>query len=193
MNRYIFALAALLAVAAADHHQKKCPWVTGKYPFDESKFAGDWNVIAYVPNPNFGEKKCTKLSVAAFKGEAGTTLNYKFNYFQDGKAKIGEMISYLKGDKGAMSYSTYKKEETSKFSPVFKQAIVATDYDSYAVCVTCRPTFNEETKEFSRDLYAVILARSATLPEDKLKTLKSILTSYDIEYDSIKLMDHTNC
>ncbi|CAB3383356.1 Hypothetical predicted protein [Cloeon dipterum] len=191
MNSYIVVLAALLAVAAADHHFKRCPWTIGKYPFDEAKFAGEWNAIAYLPNEKFGEKKCTKLSVSSFKGESGTTLNYKFTYIQDGKNKAGEMITFSKGDKGAMAYATYKKEETSTFSPVYKQAIVATDYDTYALFLACRPTFNEETKEFGRDLHATILSRTTTLPEEKLKTLKSLLTSYDIEYDSIKLADNS--
>ncbi|XP_065341741.1 apolipoprotein D-like [Cloeon dipterum] len=189
MNSYIVVLAALLAVAAADYHFKRCPRTIGKYPFDEAKFAGEWNAVAYLPNGQFDENRCTKLSVSSFKGESGTTLNYKLTYILDGKNKAGEVITFSKGDKGAVAYATYKKDETSNFTAVYKQAIVATDYDTYAVFVACRPTFNEESKEFGRDLHATILSRTTTLPEEKLKTLKSLLTSYDIEYDSIKRAD----
>jgi hypothetical protein len=73
---------------------------------------------------------------------------------------------------------------------VYKKSIIATDYETYALSVACRPTFNSETKEFGRDLIAHIYARGKTLSEETLKTLKSTLTSYDIAYDSIKMMVH---
>jgi Lipocalin / cytosolic fatty-acid binding protein family len=73
---------------------------------------------------------------------------------------------------------------------VFEQSIVATDYDTYAVVIFCNPTFNSETKEFGRDMIANIYARGKTMSEDTLKTLKSIVTSYDVEYNSMKKVAH---
>ena len=73
---------------------------------------------------------------------------------------------------------------------VFKQSIVATDYDTHAVSILCNPTFNSETKEFGRDMMAYIYSRGKTMSEETLKTLKSIVMSYDIEYDSIKTVVH---
>jgi Lipocalin / cytosolic fatty-acid binding protein family len=73
---------------------------------------------------------------------------------------------------------------------VYKQSIIATDYDSYAVAIYCSPYFNSETRKFGRSLIANIYARDKTMSEDTLKTLKSTLTSYDIEYDSIKAVVH---
>jgi hypothetical protein len=85
-----------------------------------AQFAGEWNVIAYVPNASFGEKKCAKMTIAGEKTDAGFTRTYKFEYFDDGKVKTGEGISYSKGEtKGAMSYSVYKKDEETKFSRKF--------------------------------------------------------------------------
>jgi hypothetical protein len=91
-------------------------------------------VIAYVPNPTFGEKKCGKMSIAAFTGEADTTFNYKFNYFADGKARTAEAISYCKGEsKGAMSYTVYKKEAETTFSRKFTCFLVICDFKLFCI------------------------------------------------------------
>jgi hypothetical protein len=69
------------------------------------QFAGDWYVTAYLSTPSFNDLKCAKMSVDVFKGEAGTIMNYKLDYFGCGKAQIGEGISYSKEEgKGAATF-----------------------------------------------------------------------------------------
>jgi hypothetical protein len=81
-----------------------------------AQFAGDWNVTAYVSSLNY-TMKCAKMNVASFAGDAGTTMNYRFDFFAYGKAQIGEGISYSKEvGKGASTYFVFKKETESKFS-----------------------------------------------------------------------------
>jgi hypothetical protein len=59
--------------------------------------------------------------------------------------------------------------------------------------MSCAPTFDAATNHFGRSLYAQILSRTTTLPEETFKTLKNIVTGYDIKIEDIKAVEHTDC
>ena len=76
------------------------------------------------------------------------------------------------------------------YAAVYKQAIIATDYATYALYMACRPEFDATTKTFGRSLYAEVWARQGvTLSKDTIDTLTSVLGSYDVDPASIKIMD----
>jgi hypothetical protein len=76
---------------------------------------------------------------------------------------------------------------------VYKQSIVATDYDTYAIFVGCKMEFDEPKKTFNRELHAKIWGRKTSLSEETLKVLINILSSYDINMDEVKMINHTDC
>lgn len=77
---------------------------------------------------------------------------------------------------------------------VFKQSIVATDYDNYAVVISCRQVYVASTKSFGRNLYAEIWTRNkVTLPAETVAVLKNVLSSYDLEVSEIKNVDRSKC
>lgn len=73
---------------------------------------------------------------------------------------------------------------------VYKQSIIASDYTSYALYMSCRATFDSATKTFGRSMYAEIWARQGvTLSKDTIDTLTNVLASYDVEPASIKMTE----
>jgi len=57
------------------------------------QFAGDWYVLAYKGDPALPEKKCARIKVEVGQQDNRTTIVYKFNYQEAGKAKSAEFFT----------------------------------------------------------------------------------------------------
>jgi hypothetical protein len=75
----------------------------------------------------------------------------------------------------------------------FKKFIVATDYLTYAITISCRQVFDQENMKLGRSMCAHVYSRDSCLPQNTLDTLHSVMSGYDIDYNVFKLVDHSNC
>ena len=196
MLRYIAVLALVAAVSGGMVSKPvKCPMAIGKYPFDMEKFQGDWYVAAGNERALEKKGKCGKINFPYDKDykEGEAAMHSRFTGVS---AKDSTPIAYenyftpLFSDKAASYYGVSRPEGTNTYTPLYKHAIIATDYSSYAVYVACRPDFDANTKLFSRAIYAEIWTRQGiSLSKDTYETLTNVLSSYDIEPSSIKMYD----
>ena len=76
---------------------------------------------------------------------------------------------------------------------VAKHAVLASDYENYAIIHACVEKYDEKTDEFSKLVFDQIWSRSATMDPTLLKTLKSIMSSIDIEDSEWEDVDNTDC
>lgn len=191
-------LLALVAAASAHLYKPKCPMVFGKYPLDMEKFQGDW-YLAAGNDLSFEKKgKCGKVTFPALAKEDGKEAILS-SRFTGVSLKDNTPIAYefsmqpIISDKIGNLWSVFRAEGSSTFSPIYKTAIAATDYKTYALYVACRPTFSPEDKTFDRSLFAEIWTRKdVTLSKDTMETLTNILSSYDIDAATIKPVEQ-NC
>ncbi|XP_059489804.1 insecticyanin-A-like [Neocloeon triangulifer] len=189
----IFVCAILCTLALADD---TCPDFSSKKPFDAAKFAGTWHTLAYIEHPTHtGPMKCGKVEVTHSKNGAGkTTLNYKYDYFENGKRNVAYKLSQaLHPETPGRLQSTWRMEGETTWSNAYESSVIATDYENYAVEVLCAYYYIEPHNAFIRSYYAQILGRKTSLPADTLKTLKEILTNYDIPQNIIRDLDNSNC
>jgi len=192
--RTIALLALFVAVVAAgDLRKPKCPMAPGKYPFDAEKFSGEWNLVAGCSSSLESKGKCGKYNVVYQKDnkDVAMTTRYTGVSTKDSTPITFEALtSAVISDKAAFGYSVSRHEGSNSYSEVYKQSIIATDYNTYALYVACRPVFDAQNKNFDRKIYAEIWARQGvTLSKDTLDTLTSVLASYDIDTTDIKTVE----
>ncbi|CAG2065783.1 unnamed protein product [Timema podura] len=157
---------------------------------------GDWHLISGTPL--MGEKlmtKCGKFSLYHEKKDLTVSTSLKFAGLsaEDNQPAVFEAMGQPMYPNKSVTYGVWKKGGSSQWSGIYKQAIVATDYDTFAVFVACRPIFKEDTKTFDRHLIGHIWARESTLKPDVIATLKSILIGYDVDPADIHDIDRSNC
>ncbi|KAF4517095.1 hypothetical protein B566_EDAN007018 [Ephemera danica] len=191
---FVFTLVVLVALVQAD--SKKCPKIMGKTPFDESKMAGQWYIQYIHMSKVLGpvKKECAKLEISTLRTDSEMSMTSKVTYKVGNESRTGEAFSKpCKSDNSATFFGVYKKHDDAKWSDVHKKVIIATDYDNYALCLICKPTFDADTKTFGRSLYVDIISRSQTLDSKIVDTLKNIISGYDIDTSLMKKVSHENC
>ncbi|XP_059487516.1 apolipoprotein D-like [Neocloeon triangulifer] len=187
----VLLFAALSAVQAFD----RCPYFSAKTPFDPSKFAGQWQMVGYNERADHPEvTRCLKVDIVTAETEGKTSVTYNYDYIENDKPKKAQILSQtFKPGFPGLFYGVWKSEDLTKWSEPYVTSILATDYEHYALIAACAPTYDAENKTFGRSLYTQILSRTGTLSDDTYNTLKNVLSSYDVNIDSIKLMEQTNC
>lgn len=76
---------------------------------------------------------------------------------------------------------------------VVKHSILATDYETYAIVHGCGERYDEKTDMFIKHDINQIWSRSKTLDEGVLKTLKSVMSGFDIVEDDWAFVDNSDC
>jgi hypothetical protein len=74
-----------------------------------------------------------------------------------------------------------------------KHSILATDYETYALVHGCKEHYDEKTDMFNTYAIHQIWSRSKTIDEGVLKTLKSVMSSFDIVEDDWTFVDNSGC
>ncbi|XP_034242997.1 bilin-binding protein-like [Thrips palmi] len=192
-------LLALVAAASAHFYKPSCPMVPGKYPFDLDKFQGDWYLAAGNDLSLELKGKCGKVTFPTLMKEKEGKDAVLSSRYTGVSIKDNTPIAYdftmqpIISDKIANLYSVFRAEGSNTYSAIYKTSIVATDYNTYALYLACKPVFNAETKTYGRTLFSEIWTRKdVTLSKDTMDTLTNILSSYDIDATSIKTIER-NC
>ncbi|KAK7794354.1 hypothetical protein R5R35_007238 [Gryllus longicercus] len=183
-----------VCVLARGASKNKCPWVMGKYPFDETKMSGEWYIIAGTPLLGPAISKCPKLTFSAKKTNNDLLLNLRLNATnpKDGSEFTYESNSQaFKPEKAAMSQGVWRRVGTEQWTQVYKQVFAQTDYDNYAVFLACRSLYNDATSSFGRHFAAQVWSRRPTLSEETLGVLKNLLTGYDVDPADIQMADQS--
>jgi hypothetical protein len=76
---------------------------------------------------------------------------------------------------------------------IMKHSIFATDYETYALVHGCKEHYDEKTDMFNTFAINQIWSRSKTLDEGVLKTLKTLMSSFDIPEDEWVIVDNSAC
>ncbi|KAF4517092.1 hypothetical protein B566_EDAN007014 [Ephemera danica] len=188
----VVLLLALVSVHGLKELTKKCPKVIAKNPFDSSKYFGRWYVVAGLPYSveDTASAECVMYDVtkASDSSPIHTTLKYTMN----NTVYTEQMYSRLVPTGGATVY-IIADQGGGNWGDIYKESIVATDYEQYAVLIGCQLIFDPVSKQFGRQLYADIASRTTSLDEKVLDTLKNFISSYDIEATKIIKGDFSNC
>ncbi|XP_059473494.1 apolipoprotein D-like [Neocloeon triangulifer] len=159
----------------------------------QSSFAGDWYVLAYKGDPALPEKKCAKIKVEVGQQDGRTTIVYKFHYQQADGDKTAEFFTQaLRPTDPSTGFGVFVK--TNYWESLTKTGIVATDYENFALVMACGPLFDIQRRSFGRQIYANILGRGVdSIPPATMTALKNVLSSYDIDLDTLRHVDNSSC
>ncbi|CAB3368537.1 Hypothetical predicted protein [Cloeon dipterum] len=150
--------------------------------------------MAYKGDPALPERKCAKIKVEIGRKDNRTTIVYKFHYqLSTGEDKTAEFFTQaLRPTDPSTGFGVFVK--TNYWESLVKTGIVATDYESFALVMACGPLFDMDRRSFGRQIYANILARSTeAIHPTAMTALKNMISSYDINLDSLKYVDHSSC
>ncbi|XP_059490252.1 uncharacterized protein LOC132205301 [Neocloeon triangulifer] len=195
--KFLVILFCVLAVVAAGKNEKrgfvkKCPKVFGKTPFDAEKFAGLWHMISHMETGS-PEEKCSRMNVTVNTTGGSTILDYQLPHKTlDGQLKTDMVYSVADKTKPAESFAVFKQQDGTWSGP-YNKYVVATDYETFAITISCQPVFNTEIMKMDRSMCAHVYSREKSLPEGTLEILHEFMTGFDIDIDSIKMVDHTDC
>ncbi|XP_069693562.1 apolipoprotein D-like [Periplaneta americana] len=199
MSKLSSALLLLVCcgLAAAHFHINRCLPVPGKYPFDEEKFSGEWFSVANAVTPKKFNSAitCEKVHYKADKmGNVSRVYIDAMLKLSDGTEKKieGKGEGVMPGVTSCTNMA-YKSSEDEKFRKVMKQSILATDYETYALVHACKEFYDDKTDMFTKFVVNEIWSRSKTLDEEKLKTLKSVMSGLNIDDDKWELIDNAAC
>ncbi|PSN50543.1 hypothetical protein C0J52_03499 [Blattella germanica] len=76
---------------------------------------------------------------------------------------------------------------------ILRHAVLATDYESYALIHACKEHYDEATDNFSKLVYDQIWSRTPHMDKALLHTLKSVMSSIDIEDDEWQDVTNDAC
>ncbi|KAJ1526713.1 hypothetical protein ONE63_008293 [Megalurothrips usitatus] len=196
--RPVLLLSLLAAAANATFFMPMCPLVPGKYPFDFDKFQGDWVLAASNDNPVQAAVKCRAVTFPAFAsqeddkkvGEVLTARVTGTNVADDTPVAFETVIQPVVSDKIGSLYIVSRREGSSEYNAVFKASIIATDYTTFSVTLSCKADFDGEAKKFTRTLFAEVWNRKGvTLSKDTMDSLVTLLSSYGVDPSKIKTVE----
>ncbi|KAJ9581433.1 hypothetical protein L9F63_023365 [Diploptera punctata] len=194
---FCILLAVCITLVASHHfHTNRCLPAMGKYPFDEQKFSGDWYVVSRAFRPDeFGALKCDKLHYSAelVGNLTRTTLDVHIKQ-EDGTEQhwMGKGQAMLPGYSSTTSMA-WRNSDIDEWHSVARHAVLATDYDSYALIHACIERYDGNTDDFSKMVFDQIWSRTTTLDDATIKTLKSIMSSFDLEEGDWNDVPNTDC
>ncbi|KAK7794355.1 hypothetical protein R5R35_007239 [Gryllus longicercus] len=195
-------LALLLGPARPAHahpgHMHRCPPPLGKFPFDAQKFSGEWFVVARTPLLKIPDvdSKCHKFTYSTESQGNETRVSMKITIKTDEKAMEPEVKGHFSNrpNAGSVMQGVWRPSAGDKWMPgVFTTSVLVTDYDTYAVTVTCKEMYFDKTDSFDRLLIPHVLSRTPELEANALAVLKNVLTGIDIDEDTIKDQDNSGC
>ncbi|XP_071439727.1 uncharacterized protein [Hetaerina americana] len=198
MAKVFFSLvvAVLVAVGAQANIKDQCSWFVGKHPFEEKRMEGIWHVIASASNhPDITTRTCARYNITYKKSDDDTKFIVKLSGLdKERKLMSFEGISRPKGsERRSMFLGVLKKIDSETYDGVYKEAILVSDYDTYAAYIGCRPTFDPVTNEFGRRYMAAVVSRKPTLSEDIKNTLINVFSGYNIDPSEFKHVEHKDC
>ncbi|KAJ9581432.1 hypothetical protein L9F63_023364 [Diploptera punctata] len=189
-------LAVCTTLVASHHfHTNRCLPAMGKYPFDEQKFSGDWYIVSRAFRPINFPTKCDKLQYKAeMVGNLTRTSIDIHVKLEDGKEQhwMGKGQAILPGYSSTTSMA-WKSSDNDEWHSVARHAVLATDYDSYAIIHACLERYDANTDDFTKLVFDQIWSRTATMDAATLKILKSIMSSLDIQDDDWIDIPQTDC
>ncbi|CAB3383362.1 Hypothetical predicted protein [Cloeon dipterum] len=166
-----------------------CPELEGKTDFDAEKFSGHWYYAAYNINANRPWTiKCAEFNVTASKSSTSglNKLAYLYSYISNGrKIYVTMKTENFDPELPGLFYSAGKRIQSDFWSDVHEAAIVATDYENYAVAILCSPVFNIDKKNFEPSLWGYIWSRSRSLDDHTFSVLKNVLVDNGVDVTSI--------
>ncbi|XP_023719464.1 apolipoprotein D-like [Cryptotermes secundus] len=178
-------------------HAPRCLPIFGKYPFDEQKFSGDWYSVANVFRPELHseELKCDKIHFTAETVENVTKTHFDITFkTADGtEHHVEGRGQAFKPGLASVSSVAFRFPEDDKWHNVVKHSILATDYETYAIVHGCGERYDEKIDTFIKHDINQIWSRSKTLDEGVLKTLKSVMSGFDIVEDDWAFVDNSDC
>ncbi|KAF4517094.1 hypothetical protein B566_EDAN007016 [Ephemera danica] len=198
MKLSVFVPLLIVAVsnveAIKEFANKKCPHAMGKYPFDLHKFAGKWYIVSGLPgeSEDSSEEKCITSDIPPPTGDDTVSMFGQISYVKKNKTVHEDIYWSPIKHWPSISYLTMKGDDGTG-EEIYKETVIATDYDNYAVVLMCRSIFDSHTKQFGRSLYANIFSRTATLDAKIVDTLKGVISGYDIDTTKFVDEDNSNC
>ncbi|XP_071439627.1 uncharacterized protein [Hetaerina americana] len=194
--QFSLVVAVLLVVGAQALVKEQCSPLIGKHPFDENRISGVWYIVACAnSHPELQPGSCGRYNITY----DSTKDDEKYMIQFSGLDKERKSFSYegisrpSRTDRQSMFYGVIKKAGSESFEGIYRQAVLATDYDTYAIFIGCRSTFDPDTLQFGRRYHAAVLSRQQTLNEDVKKTLIDVLSGYDLVPSEFKPMEHVDC
>ncbi|XP_069676803.1 apolipoprotein D-like [Periplaneta americana] len=178
-------------------HTNRCLNSLGKFPFDEQKFSGEWFVVARVFRPNKmpGKVTCDKLHYTAeMDGNLTRThIDVHLN-LDDGSNSVWEGKGQaIKPGFASVTAMAWKNTKDDKWHSVLKHTILSTDYDSYALVHACKENYDDKDDSFTKFVFDQIWSRTKAMDAGLLKTLKSVMSSLDIEEDEWDDVGNETC
>ncbi|XP_059490102.1 uncharacterized protein LOC132205185 [Neocloeon triangulifer] len=186
VKAYIFILGILVPLSWASF----CPELEGKLDFKPEKFVGQWYYAAYNTNPNRPwQIKCAEFNVTSRQVEntGRHKLNYLFSYISnERKIYVTMHTESVDPELPGSFYSVGKRVQSDFWSDVHRAAIVATDYENYAVAILCSPVFRVDTKDFEASVWGYIWTRSRVLDDETFSVLKNVLIDHGVPKSTIQ-------
>lgn len=176
------ALAGLWGAAEGQaFHLGKCPAPPVQENFDVHKYLGRWYEIEKIPG-SFEKGSCIQANYSLMENGNIKVINQELR--SDGT------VNQIEGEASQVNLTEPAKLGVKFFwlMPSAPYWVLATDYENYALVYSCTTI----VWLFHVD-HVWILGRNPYLPPETVTHLKDILTSNNIDIETMTVTDQGNC